>query len=188
MIYVCYADISSVQNYQSKLQSFCKARLEYVNSINFLPRKKQSICAWILLEKALSCNDLDILNFEFCVEQKGKWFEKNNSFYFSISHSKNIVCVALSDTPVAIDVEQCDEKLLNVARLFQDVELINVPKEDIRNLSIKWTERECSIKEPNLTLFSNFFVKNCEGIDYCISVASNDKHLLENSIVKEIID
>ena len=188
MIYVCYADISSVKNYQSKLETFCKARREYLNSISFLPRRKQSACAWALLQKALLTSNLDMSNFDFCLDQNGKWFEKNNSFYFSISHSKNIVCVALSNTPIAIDVEKCDEKLLCVSKLFPDVKLTNINSKDICNLSIKWTERECSLKQQNLTIFNNYFVKDSENLDYCISVSSNDNLLLKNSIVKEIID
>ena len=180
---ISYLDVTSIENIEELIRSFPKKRIEYINSISFPKRRAQSICVWALFERALSKLFLDGKSFEFDVDKNGKWFEKNNAFYFSLSHSKNIVCVAISlEGPIAIDVESCDDKLLGVEKLFPTIEKNQEGK--IKLLAKEWTKRECSIKENKLKLYNSFFVNDSKNYEYCITVSSNVSKVLKSEIIK----
>ncbi len=188
MLVVSYADISSEKDYQPLIKKIHKKRLEYINSISCVERKKQSVYSWWLLGKALESINLDITSFDFDVDSNGRWFEKTSSFVFSISHSKNIVCVALSiNSPVAIDVEECGNKILGVSSLFPEINPKKSTVENIRDLTKKWTERECRIKEPLLNSLESFYVNDNKLNNYCITIGYIGENSC-NGIVKVNID
>jgi phosphopantetheinyl transferase len=67
-----------------------------------------SCSAWGLLQKVLKENKLGYGNVEF--EEKGKPFFSDHPLYFSLSHSRGICAVSVSDGPTGIDVELCRDK------------------------------------------------------------------------------
>ncbi len=188
MLVVCYADISSVKDYHPLIKKIHKNRLEYINTITYMPRRIQGIYSWWLLGKTLESINLDINSFDFDVDNNGRWFEKTSSFIFSISHSHNVVCVALSTSgAVAIDVEECRDKILGVSKLFPEVNTKTPTREIVRELTRRWTERECRIKEPLLNNLENFYVSDNEFNNYCITIGYNGKNCC-NGIIKVDID
>ena len=70
--------------------------------------KYASCSAWRLLYNILLDNNLGRGTVVF--EKNGKPQFSDISIYFSLSHSRDICAVAVSDQPVGVDVEQCREK------------------------------------------------------------------------------
>ena len=65
---------------------------------------EQKLSAWLLLQQVLErCLSADLNNVEFCKHPSGKW--TCNLCHFSISHSQNVVCVAISNNAVGVDME-----------------------------------------------------------------------------------
>lgn len=69
--------------------------------------KHASCSAWGLLYKVLQANKLEYSDVRF--EDGGKPYFKDSPTYFSVSHSKGMCAVALSDRAVGVDIEQCQE-------------------------------------------------------------------------------
>ena len=66
--------------------------------------KMEKYLVWKLLEKVV--RDILKLNFDnlqFTKTENGKWLCPD--FYFSLSHTDDLVCVAVSDSPVGVDVQ-----------------------------------------------------------------------------------
>ena len=66
--------------------------------------RREKYCVWKLLERAV--RDyllLDFDNLHFTKNDYGKW--ECPDFEFSLSHTDRLVCVAISTTPIGVDVE-----------------------------------------------------------------------------------
>ena len=71
----------------------------------------------------------------------------NDSTKLSISHSANSICLAISDTPLGIDIEKIDKRILNVKSKFVNCEEKKFYSFDsIEDLTILWTIKECIYK------------------------------------------
>ena len=110
--------------------------------------RREKYCAWKLLEYALKdAFDISILETRFEKLPSGKWTAKD--FCFSLSHTGETVAVALSKTPVGIDVEKGIDKLMRL----QDKILSEDEREEYsfvvdkpRYLLEKWTQKESIFK------------------------------------------
>lgn len=145
---------------------------------------------WKLLEYAV-CRTFDFpfsqIDFEKC--ENGKW--KCNRFAFSLSHSKNAVAVALSKTPVGVDIEWADDtkiirlanKILNEAEKNEYEQTPEAEKPSF--LLKKWTQKESLFKQSDkLGFFTNIpdttlektWTKavNVDKERYFLSVAASD--------------
>ncbi|MBR2870839.1 MAG: hypothetical protein IKB98_05655 [Clostridia bacterium] len=187
MIKIYYADISSIQDFESFTKEFSCARLNYVYSISDNLRKKQSVMVWWLLLKVLK-EEYELLSqFDFCLNETGKWYEKNNLVNISLSHSKNIVLVGVTDNlPISVDVEQVGDKLLSISKLYNTEE--NVKTSDLLELAKFWTKRECVIKDNRVNLFTGLTVfDKCNNQYYLnIGIENHSNSLIE--ILKVNID
>ena len=66
--------------------------------------KQEKYLVWKLLEKAVvDMINLDFANLRFVKTDNGQWICPD--FYFSLSHTDGLVCVAVSDSPIGVDVE-----------------------------------------------------------------------------------
>ena len=66
--------------------------------------RREKYLVWKLLEQAIKTGtDLDFANLEFTKTANGKWV--CHDLYFSLSHADGVVCVAVSDQPIGVDVE-----------------------------------------------------------------------------------
>ena len=118
MVKVYYSDITKITANEKILDKLPLVRKQYVTSISDEKRRKQSVFIWLLLEYVLkeSCGKSD---YTFFVEN-GEWLAKDCEFHFSLSHSDNIVAVAISNGCVGVDVEKCDKKVLRLASKLSD--------------------------------------------------------------------
>lgn len=161
-------DITNEKTNEFKVSSFL--RNEYISSITDENRKKQSYFVWKVLEKQLTTLGVNI-NDNF-VNNNGKWSLRYGDINFSISHSKNIVCVALSDNKIGVDVEKIDNKILKLEKKLV-VDGCKSEEEKIIALTSKWTAKEALIKSNNHGDCNYLIIKDANNEKYVVCVASN---------------
>lgn len=172
MVKVFYTDISSVEIDAEYPSVVSEMRNRYICSINDNSRKKQSVYVWKLLEYVSAAFDI---NAEvFFVDSVGKWLCSDNSFNFSLSHSGNMVAVAVAvSEKIGVDIEKCSEKILKTDKnLFSDA----ISEDDkIKILTVKWTEKESKYKAGIETgHFNSVEVTDLEKNRYILTVYAND--------------
>jgi len=91
--------------------------------------------------------------------QNGKPYFKNyKNFHFSISHTNNLVAIAISDTEIGIDAELIRDIDLKIAdRFFTEKEkeyIYNSTDLAINRFFELWTKKEAYIKQKSLNLSS----------------------------------
>lgn len=184
---VCFAKIDDKTDDFSDI--YPSIRAKEIDSVSNRTVKAQKIAVWNLLELAIKTfYNLDMKDLTFTKNSFGKW--QTDGFYFSLSHTKNLVCVAISDLPVGVDVENFSEfikKIKNEEDLFNKItakeekELYKSPS--ISRLSAIWTQKESIYKKSGEGVFnpskiqinqSNVF---CEELDvfekFVFSVATD---------------
>lgn len=115
--------------------------------------RKEKFCAWKLLEYAfLQVFGKAMREISFTRLPNGKW--ACDFCYFSLSHSENMVAVALSDAPVGVDIEKITP-VKNQARvankILTDTELAEYQRLALSPaanefLSEVWTKKESLFK------------------------------------------
>ena len=152
--------------------------------------RQQRFCVWRLLDYALreQCGKgVDELSFN--VDDNGKW-SCNGGMHFSLSHSGNVVAVAVCTNPVGVDVEAVDGKRFN-ARLAQRILTENeravynnvTRAKQPRVLAEFWTQKESIFKRDGGTAFVAKAIDtteqkvNCQlvkfgNVDYVIATAN----------------
>lgn len=153
----------------------------YLNSKNFLQfideefikqfKKKELGSKKRIIEHSMSMFILEYLlkrfykieNFEIVYENK-KPKLKNDEIYFNISHSKDIILIAFSDSSVGVDIEQKKERDFKKLSDYYNVQFKN--KEDFYEF---WTKLEAGIKlqKPVIDTITRDFIKGCK-----LSIAS----------------
>lgn len=90
----------------------------------------------LLIKSAEKCG-FKLLIDDIVRSKNGKPYDKNNSVFFSISHSDNFVCVAISDCEIGIDVQKIGDVNEKIIRRF----LKSEPVSDLEN-TFMWTDYE----------------------------------------------
>lgn len=166
-------------------------RDEEINLATSEKVKKQKFFTWKLLQSALKELGFNADEIEFFKSENGKW--SSNKFHFSMSHSHNLIAVAISDCPVGIDVEMIkpiDErlalKILNYEELSKFSTLCE--KEKSKYLILKWTEKESIFKSLNQSVcrykalskndktLTSQSVATCNS-NYFLTVCHNEKYI-----------
>ena len=129
-----------------------KLRLKEINACRSEKVREEKFYAWKLLEEALWRSFR--LELKKCKPRKdgGKWLCKD--VYFSISHSDEFVCVAVSNQPVGVDFEKIDEPRfhdLPEEKICTEKELAALPTGENRAREINrlWTVKEAAFKLQN---------------------------------------
>jgi len=169
MLKIYYCDISYVNLENEVLEVSSVARNKYLESITDNKRKKQSFFVWKLLERVLIDNGF--LNLQF-FEDNGKWETDCKNLDFSLSHSENIVCVAISDFSVGVDVENISEKAKRV--LIKKQKLLDSTNLDNETFTKLWTEKESEFKRGKTGIFSSFKILDKNNIDYLLTVCASE--------------
>ena len=172
-IYYCFINLD---NKNFDFIGFTNNRIDYINSITDNRRKNQSYYVWKLLLFALQ--DLGITNKLQFSCKNGKWFIVNSKIHFSLSHSDNIVAVVVSDKSVGIDVEKVLPKSLKLQKRYQkiDKEFDSLDlHEKMLFLTKKWTEEECSFKNPStFNKVYSTIIKDSIGTEFVLSCTSDE--------------
>ena len=125
-----------------------KQRLSAIKNQEY---KNSSLSALLCLHELLTVSGEVQDDLSICRTSGGKPYFASRDLFFSISHAKDTVAVALSDTPVGIDIEFIDERrdILSLSRRFfapdeyKAISESNSPAEDFFAL---WTKKEALAK------------------------------------------
>lgn len=142
--------------FEVKEDIYCLERKNEIENVKNEDIKKQKFYVWKLLEIALNKYlNLDLADIKFTHLSSGKWL--CNKCNFSLSHSDNVVCVALSDVPVGVDIQvekNIEKKDLFKKHLLNDNELKRIPDDYLLETFVM---KEAMFKESNEV---NFVPKN----------------------------
>jgi len=85
---------------------------------------------------------------DFLYNEHGKPYWPNGP-YFSISHCKEAIAVAVDDEPIGIDIESirtADEDLIQRVMNAEEQQLIRASREPARTFTRLWTQKEAVVK------------------------------------------
>lgn len=133
----------------SLISSDKKAKLDsYASLID----KKRVLYSDLLIRITIH-QDLNIENCDISFDTNiyGKPFLRNNlSVHFNVSHSQNMIAVAISNKPVGIDIEYTKNVNLEIARRFfneSEIEYIKTSSQATNRRFIEiWTKKEAYLK------------------------------------------
>ncbi len=166
MCEVFLLDIENL-NVGKDLSNVDALRLEYLLSISNEKRRKQSYFVWKLLEYALKKKGVENPSF---FNNNGKWSLVDNKIRFSLSHSHNLVCVALDDDVVGVDIEIISDKLLPLEKRY-GTSLYEGDK--LLFLARLFTEEEAKFKSELNKNTKNYIVKDNMSNKYSLSVCTD---------------
>ncbi len=136
-----------------------KARQQEIDSCSNTQVKEQKYYVFKLLEIAVKKSlgkKLKQLNVE--KNEFNKWVCKD--CYFSLTHTENLVAVAISNAPVGIDVESANKNFSDslAKKVFTDCEFKEFELLDTSERKeyfiTKWTQKESVFKSKNKRAFS----------------------------------
>lgn len=158
LVYVYYSKLLPIKSVDDIYQT---ERINEINNVSSLRVKEEKYTAFILLDLALKEHYKQTLkSVKMSKHSTNKWFIDNLPIYFSISHSSGIVCVAISDIEIGIDIEEVlplkNEKIIK--KVFNKEELNSyLSLNEIDRLKYFyeiWTKKEASFKSQNKLVFS----------------------------------
>lgn len=199
---VTSCDIERVNKYLDKLY-----KREIINKYVFNKDKIRAIISEILIRVAY-CEGRSVDNDDIRFEKNkyGKPFIINsNDFKFNVSHSDEMVVVAIDNEDIGVDIEKIQNIDKEVAKIFCTENECNViansKEEEVKKISTSiWSLKEAYVKylgvgiSKELNSFdviskyninSNINLKSIEYNGYCLSICS-EKNLDLNSIIQEI--
>ncbi|MBQ7912734.1 MAG: 4'-phosphopantetheinyl transferase superfamily protein [Clostridia bacterium] len=172
---------------------FPSLRNEEISSCSSEKAQKEKYCVWKLLEYALwHAFGKQIQELSFTKLENGKW--ECDFCYFSLSHSHNAVAVAVSDSPVGVDIERLTA-VKNEKRIAEKI-LTEWETEEYRRLALSpenanefllevWSKKESLFKTGDYPKFIPNRIETGEekvqtrkicldGERYFLSVANKD--------------
>lgn len=166
-------------------------REKEIESCSNLGVRSEKFYAWKLLEKALMRSlGLKLENLGATRNKNGKW--ECSSCWFSISHSGDLVAVAVSRKPVGVDIEKRDEARFTDALedkivTKREASTLRRLKESGRRTALNtlWTKKEAVFKLDGAKSFRPKQIETskyasttksirCGTESYIITVASDD--------------
>ncbi len=128
-----------------------KSRQDEISACSCERVKREKYCAWKLLEYGLERSlGKKITEMKIVKSENGKWTSPHVEF--SISHSHDAVCVAVSRKPVGVDIELLQSKINTerfCERILTDgeaVEYQNQTDDKLEFLLTKWSQKESLFK------------------------------------------
>lgn len=100
--------------------------------------------SWLMLQDLVEIPKYRDIDFRYNEHGKPYW---ENGPYFSISHCKQGIAVAVDDQPIGIDIEgirHADEDL--IARTMNEEERLRIKELGIREFTRLWTRKEAVVK------------------------------------------
>ena len=104
-----------------------------------------------LLARALALHGIDYGAAEKYKNEFGKEFLCSHALYYNISHTKTLVCAAVSDTDIGVDCEslrECADHMKIAKRFFTKREFLQIDgsSDPLREFFTTWTKKESYIK------------------------------------------
>ena len=153
-----YIFVTSIP-FKTNMEIYPESRLNEINNTTNEKVKSQKFFAWKLLEKAIhEIYDLNISDVNFNKTLTGKWV--SDKFYFSISHTGDIVAIAISLNPIGVDVEGVENK--KFSEKFRHKVLTENELLGNTDLSLAWTKKEAIFKRDNLEVFVPNKIDTCD--------------------------
>ena len=126
-------------------------RQEYIQSASNKKLISQRYFVWKLLEYSFKNSfGFDFEKLEFKLNEQGRW--ECDECFFSLSHSNNVVAVAVADSPVGVDIECLERSVPDTLykKILTDKEMseyIYMEKSKQKKYLIKkWTAKESLFK------------------------------------------
>lgn len=143
--------------YGVAFDSVSAERKEKVSRYRFLKDRVLSIGAEVLLRKALTDCGITLPEIRYGFETGGKPFIKGLAgFNFNISHSEEIVMVAVSENEIGCDIEKVTETDLDIAKKFffreeyENIAAVTASEERNELFFRYWTLKESFMKATGL--------------------------------------
>ena len=175
--YVYYAKIPQKYTFE---RVYPLARQKDIDSATNQKVKEQKYFVWKLLSVSLfHIFGMDIKEFNIRKTASGKWVCKD--IYFSLSHSKRVVAVAISNQPVGIDLQA----MVNVKSGLENKILSADEKQEFltqdeplkeRFLITKWAQKESVFKMQNKLAFkpSSIETKNYSFVNHNFTIGDSE--------------
>ncbi|WP_027333967.1 4'-phosphopantetheinyl transferase family protein [Mycoplasma elephantis] len=154
-----YIYVSHKEKHINLNNIYSDERREEINNVSNYDVKNSKYSVWILLQKAIKeVFGLDPKDIKFIKDSNNMW--KCNNFFFSISHSKKFVAVAISTEGVGVDIEEIKNISLKISKHIlsekESIEFNNLKKERQNNYLLeKWTQKEALFKYLNNKIFES---------------------------------
>lgn len=110
--------------------------------------KLRTYTSYVLLKELAKKYGYNLDTLKIVRDKNGKPCIKNNEFWFNISHSEDMVAVAIDKKPIGIDIEQIRPLNLHVAKKFfsDKIEKINSSTNPDLEFTKQWTIFEGKLK------------------------------------------
>ena len=182
---VYWAELPEIMPENGLETLFPTSRLDEITACSNEVVKRQKYYVWRLLEYALSRTfGYKISALELQKNAHGKW--ETPKCFFSLSHSGNALAVAVSRTPVGVDIEKINgqkTQFLEKILTENEREQLCLEEEKTAFLVRKWSEKESIFKTLNEARFLPAKIQTREhsvcsttveiaGEEYVLSVAT----------------
>lgn len=151
--------------------------------------KKRVFVSYLLLKETLTSLNIELDNLKISTKTNGKPFfaDENlkNKLFFNLSHSKNLVVVAISDSEIGIDVQVLTDFNVKICNKFFNLkQQKKLTKKKNKNLlfSKYWAVYESELKlfgsrkdllaNTSKIKHKNFCLKDKENLKYFVCISS----------------
>lgn len=172
----------------------CDERMREINGCSDVKVRQSKYYVWKLLEIALKQSfGLSLAEMDVSKNANGKW--DCSECEFSLSHSENVVAVAVSNTPVGVDVERFnperfDERLQR--RIMTESELARsqmlTAAERGKYANVIWCKKEALFKLNGGKTFAPNVTETGDGRCIVKTVLQDDKTYVMAVAAKSIQD
>ena len=132
--------------------------------------------------------NIDVNEIEIAKDQNGKPFIENlKGVFFNVSNSNELQAVAISDSPVGVDIEKVRKANLSVAKRFCKEEYEYIIREDSQNRLFEvWTKKEAYLKYTGKGIKGGLDSFNVFGTNPKIKTIAFDGYILSYCCEREM--
>ena len=142
-------------------------------------RYKHTFGQFCCLKSWLMLSAMHIGDMEFLYNEHGKPYIEGGP-YFSISHCKEGIAVAIDDQPIGIDIEairHADEDLILRTMNEKEQARIREAVQTDRTFTRLWTQKEAILKMEGIGITSFEQLQQLSISDYRIQTTEKDKYI-----------
>jgi len=130
--------------------------------------------SWLMLQEEMKTFNYQLSTFNY--EKNGKPYVENGP-YFSISHCKTGIAVAIDDQPIGIDIEairHADQDLIE--RVMNEKERVGM---DDRKFTRLWTQKEAVVKAQGTGIqsFEQLQTIRVQSTEYSVQTFENENYI-----------